>query len=183
MDQESESSFQDHISGPNTQDTQSANAMYLRLDTNPLLAQYELYLRGVELVGYEQQANQMVPIYKQTGPAKMNAKGIQAVMGYLKLHFNPLTVQGNMKDEDFQNYIYEFDERFSTLVMVKLHEWQIKIDDYDEVCQGPVGAAQPFFSRTINNEERKSYNLTLKTTETNQVQPATSGGLFGLLRK
>jgi len=155
----------------NNQGFLTESVMRYRLDTKELLMDIEMQLRG-EQIGYERDntTGQIVEVVKKSGTAKMNDEGIQSVISYLRSTVGPHTVQGNFDQEAYEQLIYEIDVTLSTNIMANLHKWDMSVLDYDHVLNTIMHAIIPFLSRTVNNEERKSYAATMRSSEVNSVE-------------
>jgi hypothetical protein len=180
MDQEQSDSQQSFSNG----ESPSSGVIHLRLDTSGMLDQIEAFLRGTRLMGYQQgKDGSLKPLYMANGRAKLNDEGVQSVMSWLTLHLSPHTVQGNFKEDRYDEYIMEFEFDFRQMLMTNLHHWEVKIEDYNTITDGIMLTVQPFFSRLIDNKERESYNQTVKSQETHTVNnDAKNRGFMGFFK-
>jgi len=147
------------------------SVMRYRLDTKELLLDIEMQLRGQQ-VEYERDPStgSIVEVIKTAGTKKMNDEGIQSIISYLRSVVGPHTVQGNFDEESLEHLIYEIDVTLSTNLMGNLHKWGVDELDYDHIMNTIMHAVIPFLSRTVNNEERKSYAATMRSSEVNSVE-------------
>lgn len=153
--------------------------MKLRLDTHSVLNDIESFLRGGIFVP-KKKDGQITYEFEQRGKAKMNEAGVQSVMSILTPWISPHTVQGNLTEDELDAYIFEMDSVVSTMIMLNLPEWEVSIEDYDQICDMIIMTSIPFFSRTKDDGERNSYANTVKVAES-QVQQ--TGGGFNLFRR
>lgn len=158
----------------------TAGVVQLRLDTAPMLDSLEAFLRGRRVVGYQETPGGIVPVLGKSGIPKMNDEGVQSVMSWLSPMLSAHTVQGNFKAEDYDAYIEEIDINFRQMIMTNLHNWEIKIEDYDTICNQVIIVSIAFFSRTIDNKERESYSNTIRTVESNRYEKG--GGMLGMFK-
>lgn len=153
--------------------------MKLRLDTQKVLADIESFLRGGLYVPIKRDG-QIVYEFEQRGKPKMNAAGVQSVMSILTPWISPHTVQGNLTEQELDDYIFELDSVVSTMIMLNLPDWEISIDDYEQICDMIIMTCIPFFSRTKDDGERNSYANTVKVAESQTQQV---GGGFSLFQR
>lgn len=161
----------------------SSNAAYidssilkLRLDTEKLLENIELFLQGQKIVSVIDNGVPKIEVV-QYGTPMLNSEGVQAIMSYLSLIFAPHSVQGNFKDMDYRNFIKELDNNISCNIMENIEAWDVQISKYNHIIDGIMSAAEMFVSRLIDNKERDSYNATLRSVESTVQQQ--NRGLFG----
>lgn len=153
--------------------------MKLRLDTHSVLADIESFLRGGVFVP-KKEDGQIVYRFEKRGKAKMNEAGVQSVMSILTPWISPHTVQGNLTEAELDAYIFEMDCVVSTMMMLNLPEWEISIEDYEQICDMIIMTSIPFFSRTKDDGERNSYANTVKVAESQTQQ---IGGGLNLFRR
>lgn len=152
----------------------------LRLDTTQLIRDYELFLRGEQLIA-ETDKNGQTAIKKiVTGERLMNDKGVQCLLMTVSQTINSAGVQGNWKSEYFEQFINEADKNLSCDLMTNLHKWNVSLTDYNVICNSFINLLQQFASRLIENKERESYMSTLRSDErVIQQAPKGSNSLFG----
>lgn len=158
----------------------AANALQLRLNTDPVLRQIEMYLRGIkERITEDDRGFKVVEI--KTGSAKANDEGIQAIMGHLESIFNPQVVQGNFDDEMYSDFLYSKRRAIAVNLMTNLQTYGIKEESYGGILTMIMSGIETFISRLRDNKERESYSQTFKTVErSDQVLQQRSGmKLFG----
>lgn len=150
----------------NTGDYQSGSVIQMRLDTTRLLHELEAFYRGKRVVGYREDESGVVgPVFQDIGRARMNDEGIQDVMSWLSSLFNPQTVQGNKKTEEFEKFMSDLHADFAQSLMTNLSTYAIRESDFEGIVDKTMAAADMFFSRTIDNEERNSYGQTFRSVE------------------
>jgi len=151
------------------------SALRIRLDTNPIIMQVELFLRGYHSMIEQDNYGRMRQKRVIVRCAKANDIGIQSILTYLTGIFNSQVVQGNFKEERYENYIMEINIDFATMVVNNCYTWDIKEDDIDVICDFVMSLIQPFVSRTIDNKERESYEKSLITHETSRTEEKQRG--------
>ena len=133
-----------------------ASLIQFRLDTGPMLDNLEAFFRGRRITGSkETKEGVIVPTYGSIGKPKMNNEGIQSLLSWLTTMFSPHTVQGNKTEEEFIDFMVNFEVNIKTYVMINLKIWDIRREDYSGICDLICHFAEMFFSRTIDNKERE----------------------------
>lgn len=163
------SSYQSSNSG-----FQNISALQIRLDTQPILENIELFLKGVKIVTYNDGNGNFTTRQEETKYKKANEQGIQAILSYLTAIFNSQVVQGNFTEERFEYFIMEKNIELTELIIDNAYNWEIKEDDANLIIDTIVSMIYPFMSRTINNKERDSYSNTIKSVESNTINPPKS---------
>ena len=166
----------------NTQQTENAkeskpyidaSMLRIRLDTEQLLDQIESFLRGGRLVVETREDGTIYTKEIKYGVAKANQLGIQSILAWLQLTITPHAVQGNFPvdkhgySRNYENFIYEYQVRLGDAIILNCYDWGIKDEEIEGMIDGIMLLVQPFFSRLIGNEERKSYAETLRHIESN----------------
>ena len=146
-------------------------ALQLRLQTQELLDKIESYLLGFRLsIIQDQETGEIKTVKIPTGQKRTNEKGAQDIMSYVQGIVNPATVQGNFKLEQYDIYIFECREELNNLIFNNIDVYDIDEKNYNGIINFIIKLIEPFISRVIDNEERKSYAQTIKTTETATLQ-------------
>lgn len=141
----------------------------LRLDTDKLLDDIKDYLRGKKTLIKEQDGKIITETIKY-GEEQVNDEGFQQLMGFIGSIINPHTAQGNLKSEEYKNLIFRLHKRLAYLVVSNWKIWGIKQQNRAAIVSHLISLTELFLSRTIDNEERKSYGTTLRTIESNTLQ-------------
>ena len=179
MEQEQEQQFFGNVG---VQDTISSNqgydsALQLRLDCNQILCDISDFLNGTS--SYQEWDDvKKANVFKsmQVGEAIANKKGVQAIMLRCRSIFNPQTVQGNSGiDFDYKLYIKFLRQELAMEMTQNRYKWNIDIWRVNDLVDKIMNFAKPFMSRTLNNEERKSYTTSLQSKETHTIQPQQGG--------
>jgi hypothetical protein len=163
-------------------DFNNASALQIRLDTRPLIEDIELFLRGVR---YEYSVDPVtrneVRSMAKIGKPKANPLGIQSILYLITSLVNSQNVQGNFKEPQYFDFVYWARLDISKSIMYNMGRWEILEEDFDFIVNQVMNMVEPFMSRLIGNEERKSYAETIRHSETNtlQNQKGFPFGLFG----
>lgn len=168
------------------QDTISSNqgydsALQLRLDCNQILSDINDYLNGTSSY-QEWDEVKKCNVFKsqRIGEPIANLKGVQAIMLRCRSIFNPQAVQGNSGFEfDYKLYIKFLRQELAMEIIQNRYKWDIDIWRVNDVVDKIMNFAKPFMSRTLNNEERKSYTTSLQSKETHTVQPMQTKSKWG----
>lgn len=152
----------------------------MRLDTSKILQDMELFLRGQRLVPTIDVQNQQTGLeVRSFGKPLMNEEGIQCVLMQLSQTVNSHGVQGNWSKDLYEQFIAEADFNFSKDLWVNLRKWAVDIENYNVISNAIMNLLQQFASRIIENKERESYGMSMKTSESVVQTPNRASSLFG----
>ena len=151
------------------------NIMKMRLDTQPLLDQIELFLRGSRFTVEPDADGKLKVKQLQMGVPKANNEGIQSMLSWISSVINPHVVQGNFpidkhgQSEKYDMFIQEFQINLGNYVVLNCYKWQVDEDEIEGIIDFIMNLVMPFMSRCIGNQERKSYAKTMESKETNII--------------
>jgi hypothetical protein len=150
----------------NNDEYNTANILQLRLNTEPILHNIELYLKG-QYEQYVQDGEGNVSLqHTDYSDPKCNPQGIYTVMSWLRGTINSQIVQGNFeKHEDLYNYLATFRMTLAETLMINLTNYAIKETDWEGILDMIMSMMKPFMSRLVGNKERDSYTHTLQHTQ------------------
>jgi len=158
----------------------SEGVIKLRLDTNDIITKTELFLRGKKIVPYiNEETHEQVFRVEDIGTPLMNEEGIQCVLLTLNQTVSSIGVQGNWKPAYFEQFIAEVDSNFSCDLWVNLKKWSVRLENYNVICNSMMNLLQEFASRIVDNKERESYGLSMKTSESVVQNNGRTSSLFG----
>lgn len=149
----------------------ASNSLKLRLDTQHLLEQIELNLKGYKEV-IRVDAKTGIPQVDRIriGEPKANDLGIQEILRWLNNVINPAVVQGNYKEERYQDDLYRIRVSLAQDLMTNLDRYGINENDYEGIIDSFMATIRPFLSRLIDNKERESYEATIHSIESNTIK-------------
>lgn len=157
----------------------TASALQIRLDTQSVIDNFQVYLRGEDvrtIMDPETGEPRQVRLWK--GESIVNDNGYQAVMRWLHLVFNPQVIQGNLLDANyFGEYMMNLRKDFFLDMMVNRKKYGIEIRNIQALSAGFSNCAYLILTRPIFNKERDGMNNTVKVSETNQVQSSAGWGI------
>ena len=159
----------------------NVSALMIRLDTRPILDDFELFLRGKRQIVHKNSDGSYKIESINVGKRKANDLGIQALVNRVCLILNTAIVQGNYKLEKYNFEISQIRQSIATTLMVNLYKWGIEEDDYQEIIDSIMTAIKAFLSRLIENKERDSYDKTLRTFESSSINDNSKSN-FGFVR-
>jgi hypothetical protein len=165
--------FQAYQYQANNQGFNSASALQIRMDTQSIIDNFQIYLRGkdVRTVMGENNKPQQIVLWK--GDAIVNDNGYQAVMRWLNLIMNSQVIQGNLLDEDyFGEYMMNLRKDIALDLMVNRTKYGIGIRNYQGLIAGFMNCAYLILTRPLFNKEREGMNNTTKIQETMQTNPS-----------
>ncbi len=159
----------------------SQGVLQLRLETQPIIDQIELFLKGEKLVIRENKEGEIQTQVLKIGERKSNDIGIQSIVGYVANIINSQTVQGNFKSEQYDKLIEEIHIELFKYILDNQYEWEMKTKEIAGILGSIIKLILAFLSRPINNKERDSYG-TIKYTESNTSNATQSSSGIGFLR-
>jgi len=150
--------------------------MLYRLNTDGLVQQLEITLSGKRVEYYRDPGSkEVIKKERQLSEELLNKEGQTYIINWFQAIVNPSTVQGNLKDEVYWNTIANYRVQIATLLFINFNKWGVKEHTYSAIIAAVLNTIHLFITRTINNEERKSYGETYKETTSQQT-----GGKFKL---
>lgn len=157
---------------PNTSD----DSIKYRLNPDPIFKKIQVRLLGLMTEEYETKDGEIQTRIKQVGRPKVNEVGFQAVMMQLEMVINPMTVQGNLSDEQYHTFIADFHEALYDDLWRNSTEYGIQEDDFNGIVLSCVNFARLFITRPIADKERLALGQSQQVRETvtqQQQQPRT----------
>jgi hypothetical protein len=146
------------------------SALNLRINTDPLLKQVELFLRGQkEIILYDSKLKNHITQLVQYGEPLANDKGIQNIMQLLYMIFNKDVVQGNLLPEEINQIVFDLKMDLARELMIHNNEWGIRKDMRTYINRTIEKSAKLYLSRTKDNKERDSYIPMIRQVETNTI--------------
>lgn len=157
----------------------TANALQIRLNTDPVVKQFELDLRGLhEMVFVDENGEEKV-VLETNGNPLANKLGQQAVMGHINSVVNHQNVQGNLKVDDQNDGYAEFLRRTRRGIAADLMEnmgmFGIAENHYRGIINRMMRLIELITSRTINDGERNTFKKTTQISENSSSQVKESG--------
>lgn len=153
----------------------SSDAIRLRLETSELLANIRSFLTGKEIITIQEGADIKQKELKSGDTAKCNDMGAAHLVNYVSSIINPAVVQGNYTDDWYRERIEVTHKRLAYMLIVHKHEWEIREDSMHSIVGFIMELVVPFLSRLIDNEERKSYAATMRTSESSSIRQKPPG--------
>ncbi len=150
----------------NNDDYNTANILQLRLNTEPVLHNIELYLKG-QYEQYVQDENGNVRMqHTDYASPKCNPQGIYTIMSWLRGTINSQIVQGNFPSfYELYDYLASFRMNLAENLMINLINYEISENDFEGILDMIMSLMKPFMSRLVQNKERDSYTHTLQHTQ------------------
>jgi len=149
----------------------NAGVIRIRLDTNPILNQLEAYLKGEQTKYIDTESGLIKEEVIQVAKPKANKQGVYSIMSWLRSSFNSQIVQGNFqKFDDLYLYLADYRMNLCEHIMINLHNWEMSESDFEGTIDLIMSMVEPFLSRLVNNEERKSFTNTIQHSERSDTQ-------------
>jgi len=155
----------------------AATALQYRLSTQPILDQLELFLKGERIILKEEKGRVKKEKIK-LGEKKASDEGVQSIMAYVTAIINSAVVQGNFDSEQYERFIYNKRMELAQDIVTNREPYEIKGENMNLIIDFTMSLIEPFVSRLLDNEERKSYETTLRTIESSKLETAKNFGLF-----
>lgn len=158
----------------------NASSLNIKLNTEPILKEFEAILRGQEL--YEEIINGEVVVKSRTiGQPLANDKGIQALMFFIKSIFNQHIVQGNFKEDvDYENYIIRRRKDLACLLTINRSTYGISLSNQPVVIYSFMAGIEAFMTRPLDNKEREGNNMAIKSSEIIQTGQTNNKKFLGV---
>lgn len=154
----------------------NTSALQLRLDTQQLLTDIELFLKGQRSLIQKDDVGRLVEVNTKIGEPLVNEKGVQGLMAFISMVINPHTVQGNYKEEKYTNECANIREELAQIIVDNRNHWDLSSYHMNLVCNSMMNLIKPFLSRLIGNKERESYGQSMKVEE--RSNPGEGRGFF-----
>lgn len=147
---------------------QNFNILKLRLDTDQMLKNIELYLKGErEVYSVDENGNYVCSLIQETIP-KANNVGINSIMSWLRGILSTQIVQGNIKDFDSLNQILaNLREDLLQDFGINMYDWDISEEHFEGIIDLTITSLSLFLSRLVGNKERDSYAQSMQHVERN----------------
>lgn len=147
-----------------------SDALNIRVNTEPLLRQIELFLRGQkENLIYNQKTQTYVTEVIPYGQPLANEIGIQNIMNLLFMLINKDVVQGNLEADEVYQVIFDLKMDLARELCSHNCEWGISKDMITHINRSIEKSVRLFLSRTKDNKERDSYIPMIKHVETSTI--------------
>lgn len=156
----------------NNQGFNSASALQIRIDTDPLIERFQIYLRGKDIRTVMDEEGNSKQVILWSGSPIVNDNGYQAVMSWITLIYSTHVIQGNFLDEQyFGTYLMNLRKDFFLDMMKNRHEYNIPIKEIEALSAKFCNCAYMLLTRPLFNKEREGMNNTTKTVESMQTNP------------
>ena len=138
---------------------QDFSALQLRLDTQKLHKDIWNFLKGTIVISNTNyNTGEVQEVILQHGQPLANDIGIQNICSFIISTCNSHTVQGNTDKELLNQILYEIKmDLIARQFMINAREWGINKKNRTYMAETIIKMVELFLTRTINNEERKSY--------------------------
>lgn len=144
-----------------------AGILQIRLNTQSLIDDVELFLRGYRPVATGDPDNPIGSV--KIGDPLANSLGVQGILSFMIMAVNPHTVQGNYTEERYVEVVVWMRKELAYLLTLNTQKWGISSYNRVLICDSIMNLTKPFLSRLIANKERESYAQTMVRTETSTV--------------
>ena len=150
----------------------SVGALQIRLDTQGVIDNFQIYLRGKDVRTVMNANGKPENITLWKGEAIVNDNGFQAVMRWLHLTINSQMMMCNLLDEDyFGEYMMNLRKDVALDLMINRTKYGISIRNYEGLVASFMNCAYLILTRPLFNKERDGMNNTVKVQESVTSQP------------
>ena len=161
----------------------AASALQIRLDTSQVVRQVEMYLRGERSILTEDVNGMLVKHEIWKGKPLVSDEGLQGIMQFIEIVFNPQVVQGNFSDVSstvkgydlYAEYLCRTRKDLAEHLMKNINNYGIDEKNFNGIISTIMRFVEAFMTRLLYNKERDSYANTIKTLESTQTSPQRSG--------
>lgn len=147
----------------------SDSTMKLMLDSSDILMHVETFLRGYYNVKYYDEEQQKEIVTRiEVGEPKANEKGVQSILSWLKMKFNPLVTLGNIDENRYLSMLERAHENIARNLMTNRINYDIPLCYYEEIIDLCMESYEAILSSPINGGHRRSFtrNQSVETKET-----------------
>lgn len=142
----------------------SENTMRLMLDSNDILREVEIFLKGYYMVPtYDEKTQTSSYEKKSVGEAKANSKGVQSIMFWLKTKINPLTSLSNLSADQYSDFLFRTRQALARNLMSQRINYGITLANYTEIIDVVMETLEPFLTSAISGGHRRSFTSNQET--------------------
>lgn len=139
--------------------------MEMRLSVKDLLRKIEYFLSARKKM-LVQEGESFKEEYKQVGKPLANEEGINNLLHMVSMRVDSHVVQGNFEPEHYWEFIARARKELVNAIVINCYDWAIDDNKIEMIVDTIMSFIEPYLSRTIDNEERKSYMNQFQTKET-----------------
>ncbi|MEM3154809.1 MAG: hypothetical protein QW165_04585 [Candidatus Woesearchaeota archaeon] len=162
---------------------QDANLLQFRLETEPLIREFELFLSGKRgALQYNKEQGKYLEVEIQYGKPLANPQGINSILKLIISSVNPQNVQGNFKEDHYNDYICWRRKEITDAIVINRAKWGIHEDDMNMIIDNIMALIEPFMTRLIDNLERESLGKNFGVKEVHTIDSAKQSLLPSLKR-
>lgn len=129
--------------------------MELRLSNQNMLKRVELLLSGKRRKFIKKDQKWAEEEYT-VGKPLVNEEGLNQILHIISMRTDPLIVQGNFSEPQYRDFIEHSRKELTDAVVLNVYKWDIEDNNISTIVDTLMAFIEPFMSRLIDNEERKS---------------------------
>lgn len=149
--------YNTHAQDVNVEQFTNETALRIRLDTTQLKYQLQMFLEGKQESIQRNNMGNLITVTKNRGTPMANDIGIQRIMSFFETAVNSQVVQGNLQDDQYEWFMQRCRQDLNRHIFVNMYNYDISQEQYGLIVDMICNTIELFISRTIRNEERKSY--------------------------
>ena len=157
------------------------NTMRLMLDSNDILREVEIFLKGYYVVPkFNEKDNTTTHEKVHVGEAKANDVGVQSIMFWLRTKINPLTSLSNISDDQYSSFLFRTRRSLARNLMAQRKNYGINLANYTEIMDVVMETLEPFLTSAITGGHRRAFTSNQKTEIVEKTERENKK-LFGVL--
>lgn len=149
----------------------SDNTMRLMLDSNDLLREVEVFIRGYYQVSkYNEETDKQYYEMVKVGEPKANDKGVQSIMFWMRTKINPLISLANISEDQYTNFLYRSRKALARNLMVQRVNYGISLSNYTELIDVIMETFEAFFTSSIKGGHRVAFTSNQKSEIVEKIE-------------
>lgn len=110
---------------------------------------------------------------------RVNKRGVEDIISYVEKFLNGHTVQGNIESlNEYRTKMRFISNDLACHFISKRTHWGCDVNDIDILISNASNIIDLFLTRTLFNEERKSYGESYKETTHKEIKPENKSNIF-----
>jgi hypothetical protein len=131
--------------------------MEMRLSNKQLLKNVEHFLSAKRKNLIKNEDGTFSETVVSIGKPLANSEGINHILNILSMRTDAHVVQGNYREDHYWDFIERARCEIAEQIIINCYDWDIEDSKIEQIIDTIMSFIEPFISRLINNEERKSY--------------------------
>jgi hypothetical protein len=161
----------------------NANIIRMRLDTEPVIRQFQLDILGLdEVQSIDKESGQAKFELLQRSTPLINEKGARALVSRLRMLVNQHNSQGNINIGQYYDILAQNIDEIGFEIMINEDAWDVSPEAALYIGNSMCAAYQTFLTRPIDNLERPALqNLSTSNSSMQSAQAKKQGFIGNIL--